>query len=157
VAQQRTASDEPFVSITLSSNASDAHKGIIDISLYNVSDYATNNMDSGAIHIGMDLVKRSVRTNKKAYDKLFNVLLVNVIAMPWMLADTSSSAGQSVDPLSLLSALSFQSNRHRTYAQHLEQGFLQLQERDTKPPLGEASERFLSAFPRFLRASLLTA
>ena len=46
-------------------------RGIIDISLYNVSDYATNDMHSGAIHIGMDLIKRSVLTNKKAYDKLF--------------------------------------------------------------------------------------
>ena len=46
---------------------------IIDVSLYNVSDYATNDMHSGAIHIGMDLIKRSVLTNKKAYDKLFSM------------------------------------------------------------------------------------
>ena len=46
-------------------------RGITDVSLYNVSDYATNNMYSGAIHIGMDLIKRSVLTNKKTYDKLF--------------------------------------------------------------------------------------
>ena len=46
-------------------------RGIIDISLYNVSGYATNNMHSVTIHIGMDLIKRSVLTNKKAYDKLF--------------------------------------------------------------------------------------
>jgi hypothetical protein len=46
-------------------------RGIIDISLYNVSDYATNKMHTVTIHIGMDLIKRSVLTNKKAYDKLF--------------------------------------------------------------------------------------
>ena len=46
-------------------------RGIIDISLYNVSDYATNNMHSVTIHIGIDLVKRSVLPSKKAYDKLF--------------------------------------------------------------------------------------
>jgi len=46
-------------------------RGIIDISLYNISGYAANNMHSVTIHIGMDLIKRSVLTNKKAYDKLF--------------------------------------------------------------------------------------
>ena len=46
-------------------------RGIIDISLYNVSGYPTNNMHTVTIHIGIDLIKRSVLTNKKAHDKLF--------------------------------------------------------------------------------------
>ena len=46
-------------------------RGIIDIGVHNFSGYATNNMHSVTIHIGMDLIKRSVLTNKKAYDKLF--------------------------------------------------------------------------------------
>ena len=49
----------------------------------------------------------------------------------------------------LLSALFFQSNRHRTYAQHPEQGFLQPQDRALKPPPGTASETFLPTFPGF--------
>jgi hypothetical protein len=61
----------------------------------------------------MDLIKRSVLTNKKPMTNFFNALLVNVISMPWMLADTSSSAGQSA-PLSLFSALFFQSIRYRS-------------------------------------------
>ena len=52
-------------------------RGIIDISLYNISDYATKNMHSVTI-CRIDLIKRSVLTRKKAYDKLFNAPLVNV-------------------------------------------------------------------------------
>jgi len=46
-------------------------RGIIDISLYNVSGYPTNNMHTVAIDIGIDLIKRSVLTNKETHDKLF--------------------------------------------------------------------------------------
>ena len=49
----------------------------------------------------------------------------------------------------LLSALFFQSNRNRTYAQHPGQGFLQPQDRVPKPPPGNASETFLPTFPGF--------
>jgi hypothetical protein len=45
-------------------------RGIIDISLYNISGYATKNMHSVTIR-RTDLIKRSVLTRKKAYDKLF--------------------------------------------------------------------------------------
>jgi hypothetical protein len=40
-------------------------RGSSDIVFYNVSSYATKNMHSITIHIGMDLIKRSVLTNKK--------------------------------------------------------------------------------------------
>ena len=46
-------------------------RGISDIGIYNVPGYAPNNMHSVTIHIGMDLIKRSVLTSKKAYDILF--------------------------------------------------------------------------------------
>ena len=47
----------------------------------------------------------------------------------------------------LLLTFSFQCKRHRTYAQRLAQGFLQPQDRATKPPLGDASEIFVPTFP----------
>jgi hypothetical protein len=120
-------------------------RGITDVSLYNVSDYATNNMYSGAIHIGMDLIKRSVLTNKKTYDKLFQCA-VGKCHRYAVDVDRYVIFSWTVWTRCLLSALFFQSNRHRTYAQRLEPGFRQPQERDTKPPPGEASERFLSTF-----------
>ena len=54
-------------------------RGIIDINLYNFSGYATKNMH-GLTIFSTDLIKRSVLTRKKAYDKLFclNAPLVNV-------------------------------------------------------------------------------
>ena len=45
-------------------------RGISDVSLYNVSDYATKNMHSATTRFGMGLMKRSVLTRKKTYDKL---------------------------------------------------------------------------------------
>ena len=54
--------------------------------------------------------------------------------------------GDDILGRNLLPALFFQSNRHRTYAQHLEQGFLQPQDRAPKPPPGET---FLPTFPGF--------
>ena len=45
-------------------------RGIIDINLYNISGYATKNMH-GLTIFSTDLIKRSVLTRKKAYDKFF--------------------------------------------------------------------------------------
>jgi hypothetical protein len=67
----------------------------------------------------MGLIKGSILTNIKAYDKRFNALLVNVSVSPWTVTDTSSTAAHG-----LLSALFFLSKRHRTRAQRLEQGLL---------------------------------
>ena len=71
-------------------------RGIIDISLYNVSGYATNNMHTVTIHIGIDLIKSSVLTNKKPTTNFFNALLVNVSVPPWTVTDTSS--GEAHEP-----------------------------------------------------------
>ena len=38
---------------------------------YGLAGYPTNNMHTVTIHIGIDLIKRSVLTNKKAHDRLF--------------------------------------------------------------------------------------
>ena len=45
-------------------------RGIIDINLHNISGYTTKNMH-GLTIFTTDLIKRSVLTRKKAYDKFF--------------------------------------------------------------------------------------
>ena len=69
-------------------------RGIRDISIDNVSNHTTAIMHGGSSLTRISLTERSILTGIEGQCELFSAPSVNFSVSPWIVTDTSSSAGQ---------------------------------------------------------------